>query len=72
MIIFGGIILISGLFLSYVSFGLTETCDSVKVDGFEEPNQCIPRPIPWNFFGMSLLPGIILIGSGILLKKKNS
>jgi len=71
MIIFGEIILVSGLFLSHVSSGLTEMCDSVKVDGFEEPNQCTPRSIPLNFFGMYLLPGIILIGSCILLKKKN-
>ena len=71
MIFFGVIILIVGLLMSYIVFGLTESCDSVKVDGFDEANQCPPREIPWNLFGIYLLPGIILIGSGIILKKKS-
>ena len=68
MIFFGGIILVAGLFMSYVAFGMTEVCDDVKVDGFD---QCSSREIPWNLFGIYLLPGIILIGSGIILKTKN-
>ena len=72
MIFFGGIILIAGLFMSYLAFGMTEPCDNVNVGGFDESDPCSTREIPWNLFGIYLLPGIILIGSGIILKKKNS
>lgn len=70
MIFFGGVVLIAGLFMSYIAFEMIELCDDVKMDGFDESDQCSPNEIPWNLFGIYLLPGIILIGSGIIVKTK--
>ncbi len=71
MIFFGVVILITGLLMSYLTFGMIETCDAETMVGIEDPKQCPPEDVPWNLFGLYLLPGIILIGSGIILQKKN-
>ena len=70
MIFFGIALLVAGVFFSWDAFNFSQNCN-VGQDGSEVLTQCPSTEPPWNLIGLYLLPGIILIGSAIILKKKN-
>lgn len=70
MIFFGVALLAIGIFFSWDAYNFAQNCD-VGQDGIEVLTQCPSTEPPWNLMGLYVLPGIILISSAIILKKKN-
>ena len=69
MIFFGIALLIAGIFFSWDAIKFSQNC--VGQDGIEVLTQCPSIEPPWNMISLYVLPGIVLIGSAIILKRKN-
>ena len=70
MIFFGIALLIAGGFFSWDIYNFSQDCE-VGRDGIETFTQCPSNGPPWNLIGLYMLPGVILLSSVIIFKKKN-